>query len=56
MFLSLPRHWHVKKTFFRPVEVLAKIDKTGAGKSTIAQLICRLYDVDKGLISMMSKK
>ena len=31
---------------------LAIIGKTGAGKSTIAQLICRLYDVDKGLISI----
>lgn len=31
---------------------LAIIGKTGAGKSTIAQLICRLYDVDKGHISI----
>lgn len=33
-----------------PGQLLAIIGKTGAGKSTIASLICRLYDVDSGQI------
>ncbi len=36
-------------------ETLAIIGKTGAGKSTILELIGRLYDVDKGEISVDKK-
>ena len=35
-----------------PGESIAIIGTTGSGKSTIANLICRMYDVDKGVISM----
>jgi ATP-binding cassette, subfamily B, multidrug efflux pump len=34
---------------------LAIIGKTGSGKSTIANLICRLYDVDSGTLLMDGK-
>ena len=33
-------------------ETLGIIGKTGSGKSTIAHLICRLYDIDKGNIKI----
>ncbi len=33
-------------------ETLAILGKTGSGKSTVLELICRLYDVDKGKILM----
>jgi ABC-type multidrug transport system, ATPase and permease components len=33
-----------------PCQRVAFVGKSGAGKSTIAQLLCRLYDVDKGAI------
>ncbi len=33
-----------------PNETLGIIGKTGSGKSTILDLICRLYDVDKGTV------
>lgn len=37
-------------------ETLAILGKTGSGKSTILSLICRLYDVEKGSITMDEKK
>jgi ATP-binding cassette subfamily B protein len=37
-------------------ETLAILGKTGSGKSTILSLICRLYDVKNGLITMDGKK
>ncbi len=36
-------------------ETLAILGKTGSGKSTILQLISRLYDVDKGIVSIDQK-
>jgi ATP-binding cassette subfamily B protein len=36
----------------RPGQTLAVIGNTGSGKSTIAALICRLYDVRQGSISI----
>ena len=36
-------------------ETLAILGKTGSGKSTILQLISRLYDVDSGAVSIDSK-
>ncbi|WP_375419423.1 ABC transporter ATP-binding protein, partial [uncultured Hymenobacter sp.] len=36
----------------RPGQTLAVIGNTGAGKSTIAALLCRLYDVSEGAISI----
>jgi ATP-binding cassette subfamily B protein len=36
-------------------EKVAIVGKTGAGKSTIAQLLLRMYDVDKGTISYDAK-
>ncbi len=36
-------------------ETLAILGKTGSGKSTILQLISRLYDVDSGVVSIDSK-
>ncbi len=35
-----------------PGESIAIIGTTGSGKSTIANLICRMYDVDKGAIAI----
>lgn len=37
-------------------ETLAILGKTGSGKSTILSLICRLYDVENGHITMDGKK
>ncbi|UPQ79153.1 ABC transporter ATP-binding protein/permease [Flavobacterium azooxidireducens] len=37
-------------------ETLAILGKTGSGKSTLLSLICRLYDVEKGSITMDGKK
>ncbi|PKP14646.1 MAG: ABC transporter, partial [Bacteroidetes bacterium HGW-Bacteroidetes-23] len=37
-------------------ETLAILGKTGSGKSTILSLICRLYDVENGSITMDGKK
>ncbi len=37
-------------------ETLAILGKTGSGKSTILSLICRLYDVENGQITMDGKK
>ena len=37
-------------------ETLAILGKTGCGKSTILSLICRLYDVENGSITMDGKK
>jgi ATP-binding cassette, subfamily B, multidrug efflux pump len=39
----------------KPGEFLAIIGKTGSGKSTIANLIMRMYDVDKGVILVDGK-
>ncbi|MGV8992908.1 MAG: ABC transporter ATP-binding protein [Flavobacterium sp.] len=36
-------------------ETLAILGKTGSGKSTILQLISRLYDVDSGIVSIDTK-
>ncbi len=36
-------------------KTLAIIGKTGSGKSTIANLLCRLYDVEKGTIEIDNK-
>src|SRR5690554_2023576 len=36
----------------KPGEILAIIGRTGSGKSTIAQLLMRMYDVDKGAIKI----
>jgi len=36
----------------RPGQTLAVIGNTGSGKSTVAALICRLYDVSQGSISI----
>jgi len=36
----------------RPGEVVAMVGSSGSGKSSIAQLILRLYDVDSGVISL----
>lgn len=36
----------------RPGQTLAVIGNTGSGKSTIAALLCRLYDVSEGAISI----
>ena len=33
-------------------ETLGIIGKTGSGKSTIAHLVCRLYDIKKGIIKI----
>ncbi|MAW30361.1 MAG: ABC transporter [Flavobacteriales bacterium] len=33
-------------------ETLGIIGKTGSGKSTIAHLVCRLYDIEKGMIKI----
>ena len=38
-----------------PGESLAIIGTTGSGKSTIANLICRMYDINDGLISIDSR-
>ncbi|MEQ9402029.1 MAG: ABC transporter ATP-binding protein [Cyclobacteriaceae bacterium] len=35
-----------------PGQSIAIIGTTGSGKSTIANLICRLYDIDKGTLSI----
>lgn len=35
-----------------PGEILAIIGRTGSGKSTIAQLLIRMYDVDKGSVTV----
>ncbi|MCB0761183.1 MAG: ABC transporter ATP-binding protein [Flavobacteriales bacterium] len=39
----------------RPGETLAVIGKTGSGKSTIADLICRLYDATEGEVVIDGK-
>lgn len=39
----------------KPGESLAIIGKTGSGKSTIANLLCRMYDVDSGEILIDGK-
>lgn len=39
-----------------PGETLAIIGKTGSGKSTIADLICRLFDATKGSVSIDGKE
>lgn len=39
-----------------PGESLAIIGRTGSGKSTIANLVCRLYDVAQGEITVDGKK
>lgn len=36
----------------KPGEKMALVGKSGAGKSTIAELLCRLYDVDEGDIDI----
>lgn len=44
---------HAIKNFYleiNPGDKIAIIGKTGSGKSTIAQLLLRMYDVDKGTI------
>lgn len=44
----------LKKINFKlnPNETLGIIGKTGAGKSTLLDIICRLYDVDEGTVSI----
>lgn len=37
-------------------ETLAILGKTGSGKSTILQLICRMYDVQKGKVTLDHKE
>lgn len=37
---------------FRKNEKVALVGETGSGKSTIANLICRFYDIDKGSIKI----
>lgn len=36
----------------KPGEKISLVGKSGAGKSTIAELLCRLYDVDEGAIDI----
>ncbi len=43
------RHFSLE---IKPGEKIAVIGKTGSGKSTIAQLLLRMYDTDKGSISL----
>lgn len=38
----------------RPNEIVGLVGKSGAGKSTIINLVCRLYDVTKGAIEIDS--
>jgi len=46
---------HELDLVLRPGEVLAMVGSSGSGKSSIAQLILRLYDVDSGVITLDDK-
>ncbi len=48
------RNWVIKDLSFRvePGQVLAVVGATGAGKSTIINLIGRFYDIQQGVISI----
>lgn len=53
-FAYQPPHWVLRDITLaaRPGENLALVGPTGAGKTSIASLICRFYDVQRGAIRL----
>lgn len=53
-FAYHPPHWVLRDVTFtaRPGQTLALVGPTGAGKTSIANLICRFYDIQRGKIRL----